>query len=43
MLYEMLKSTWIGQNIQAMADLKDILIEKKRENDLNLKEMLTIE
>lgn len=42
-IYKMLKGTWIGENIQTMANLKDILIAKKHENDLDLKEMLTIE
>lgn len=42
-IYELLKSTWIGEHIQTMANLKDILIAKKRKNDLDLKEMLTIE
>ena len=41
-IYNMLKKTWIGEHIKTMANLKDILIAKKHENDLDLKEMLEI-
>ncbi|WP_303806068.1 NACHT domain-containing NTPase [Ruminococcus flavefaciens] len=42
-LYELLKETWIGKRIKTMANLKDILKTKKRENDLDLEGLLNIE
>ena len=41
-IYNILKKTWIGELIQTMANLKDILTAKKRESDLDLEELLEI-
>ena len=38
--YEMIKSTWIGQRIQILADLSDSLKKKKIESELDLNGLL---
>ena len=39
-IYEMIKSTWIGQRIQILADLSDSLRKKKIESELDLNGLL---
>lgn len=42
-LYELFKHTWIGDLINTIANLRDILTHKKEECELNLDELLLIE
>ncbi len=39
-LYQLFKNTWIGDSINLIANLKDTLSNKKKECDLDLKELL---
>ena len=42
-LYELFKHTWIGNLINTIANLRDILTHKKIECELNLNELILID
>lgn len=40
-LYELIKESWLGAYIMTLSNLKNILIEKKREEDVDLSDLLS--